>query len=190
MSKQLLRKKIIEYLSKLPKDERGTIEKKLHDQIIEQPFWKDAHTIGITVSQNIEWDTYNIIETAWKQGKKVAVPKCDPKLKQLHFYVITSFDQLEIAHFNIKEPIPSKTEEIHYDEMDLLVVPGLVFDQRGYRVGFGGGYYDRFLTKYNKETVSIISSEQLTEKIPTEAFDLPVRNIITEKEVIKTVGGE
>jgi len=67
-----------------------------------------------------------------------------------------------------------------------LIVPGLVFNEKGYRIGFGGGFYDRFLADYHGKTVSLAFDFQVMKEIPTESFDLPVQIIITNERVIRT----
>src|SRR5699024_7389164 len=111
--------------------------------------------------------------------------KCFPKEKRLVFYKFTSYDELEIVYYNLKEPRPLKTNEMDKDHIDLIIVPGLVYDQEGYRIGFGGGYYDRFLANYANETVSLAGQIQMVTNVPSESFDIPVNHIITENGHIK-----
>ena len=179
MDKSQLRNKAITYLKSLS-GEKQIIEEKLTDQLIHSELWKNASSIGVTISQGFEWDTYAIIDAAWKENKQVSVPKCNPANKGLTFYQLTTYDQLEIVYYNLKEPNPNKSRVTEKTSIDLLIVPGLLFDQHGYRIGFGGGYYDRFLTDFAHSTVSLISLGQLTKEIPREKFDLPVDYLITE----------
>lgn len=190
MKKKYLREETIKLLKDLSAKKRQEIERKLEAILIRQSYWMEAKTIGITLSQSIEWDTRPIIKRAWDEGKQVAVPKCLPKTKEMEFYLIKSFDQLELAYFNIMEPLPDKTKKVQSNKIDLLVVPGLVFDQKGYRIGFGGGYYDRYLTRFKNNTVSLLSSYQLKDEIPRMEHDLPVQYLITEMGASKVFGGE
>jgi|SRR5699024_6486433 len=190
MNKNELRKNTINLLTEITDEKRIEIERKIEANLLEQKYWQESSIIGMTISQDLEWDTRGIIEAAWRQGKKVAVPKCLPETKQMNFYIIDSFNDLELAHFNLMEPIPSKTKIIDKNQIDLLVVPGLLFDKKGYRIGFGGGYYDRFLMDFSNKTVSIGSTYQLKDKVPVEEYDLPVQHIITELGEITVSGGE
>lgn len=190
MEKKKMRDDILTYLKSLSIKDQKEIEKKLHHRLFQEDIWKQAKTVGVTVSQAMEWDTNTIIEKAWAQGKNVAVPKCIPESKKMQFYEITSFDQLEIAYFNIQEPIPKLTKIVKKESIDLLIVPGLVFDRRGYRIGFGGGYYDRFLMNFINYTVSILSNRQLLDEVPKESHDLPVQYLITETETIVVNGDD
>lgn len=190
MNKKVLREETIKLLKDISVEKRQEIERNLESILIRQSYWKEAKTIGITLSQSLEWNTRSIIKRAWDEGKQVAVPKCLPKTKEMEFYLINSFDQLELAYFNIMEPLPNKAKKVNNNEIDLLVVPGLIFDKKGYRIGFGGGYYDRFLTSFKNKTVSLLSSYQLKDEIPRMEHDLPVQHLITEMGARKVFGGE
>jgi 5-formyltetrahydrofolate cyclo-ligase len=146
--------------------------------------WLEASTIAVTVSRFPEVNTKPIIEKAWEQGKRIAVPRCLANTKQLDFRRITSHDQVEEGFFGLSEPIASRTEEANSNEFDLVLVPGLVYSCKGYRIGFGGGYYDRFLSQIDRNTISLAFSEQVVSSIPIEQYDLPVNKVITEDGVV------
>src|SRR5699024_5810755 len=84
----------------------------IYCKVIELDEWKKADCIGITISQKFEVETRELIKKAWKEGKKVAVPKCIPDTRQMEFYIITSFQQLEVVYFHLLEPIVEQTEKI------------------------------------------------------------------------------
>ncbi|WP_229683032.1 5-formyltetrahydrofolate cyclo-ligase [Virgibacillus oceani] len=184
MDKLQLRKSTIATLKAIPETEKKTIEQNLAYFLTTSAMWNNATTIGITVSNGFEWNTRPIIEAAWAQGKTVSVPKCEPKQKQLTFYQFESDDQLEIVYYNLLEPIPEETKKMDKHDIDLLVVPGLLFDKFGFRIGFGGGYYDRYLTDYANQTVSLASSHQLVDSLPFESFDIPVNQLVTDTGII------
>ena len=98
-----------------------------------------------------EVDTYQIIRKAWDEGKRIVTPKCLPKDRQMDFRVLDRFDQLESVYFGLLEPIESKTVRVDPEEIDLLIVPGMAFERRGFRMGVGGGYYDRFLQALSRK---------------------------------------
>ncbi|WP_226376843.1 5-formyltetrahydrofolate cyclo-ligase [Oceanobacillus halotolerans] len=184
MDKSEWRKDMITTLKQLPVEDKKQIEEKLLANLVNSPLWKSAKVIGITVSQGFEWNTKPIIEAAWKSEKSVCVPKCIPDEKKLMFYQINSFEQLEVVYYSLLEPIPDDTIFIPKKEIDLLVVPGLVFDKNGYRIGFGGGYYDRFLADFPNKTVSLLSTLQLIDRINADQYDLPVHHLITENGML------
>ncbi len=146
--------------------------------------WEKADVIAVTVSAPFEIDTWQIIRFAWISGKIVCIPKCDPETKQMKFFKIDNFTYLEKVYAGLYEPDPVKTSFVQPDKLHLLIVPGLLFNAQGYRIGFGGGYYDRFLSKFTGKTVSLAFSFQLQNNIPVETHDLPVQKIVTDKQVI------
>ncbi|EEL49302.1 MULTISPECIES: 5-formyltetrahydrofolate cyclo-ligase [Bacillus cereus group] len=179
-----LRKKIVGQMNSLPKEQHKTLSEQIVFSLYEQKEWKDAQTIGITLSMENEVNTYAIIEQAWREGKKVAVPKCNRETRTMTFRQITNFDQLETVYMNLREPIPALTVEVEANEMELLFVPGVAYTRRGERIGYGGGYYDRYLAEYEGKTLSLAFDFQMVNYIPTESFDQNVQKIITEKETI------
>ncbi|CAM4130873.1 hypothetical protein BAMA_22310 [Bacillus manliponensis] len=182
--KQQLRKIMLQNLHSLSKDDHITLSEKIEASLYKQKEWKEAKIIGITLSMGKEVHTDSIIERAWKEGKKVAVPKCERGTGKMTFRCITNFDQLETVYMKLREPIPAITEIVESQQIDLLVVPGVVFTRDGFRIGYGGGYYDRYLENYEGNTLSLVFQFQVVPYIPTEPFDQPVQKIITEKETI------
>ncbi|WP_456274041.1 5-formyltetrahydrofolate cyclo-ligase [Bacillus sp. AK031] len=184
MDKQTLRSKQKALLSSL---DRNVYEHKSYmiaNKLFNMEEWKNSSAIAVTVSNSPEVDTWNIIKRGWEEGKRVAVPKCVPKEKRLEFYYLKSFDELEMVYFGLFEPDPSKTTPAKKEEISLVIVPGLAFMRTGHRLGFGGGYYDRFLENFQGSTVALAFGEQIVEEVPIESFDLPVEKIISEGEII------
>lgn len=181
MDKTEMRRQAIIRLKNIPDAERKVIEEKMLKNLLMYNGWKEARSIGVTVSNGFEWATRPIIETAWREQKAVCVPKCLPKLRKMDFYQIHTYDQLEIVYYNLLEPKPEVCKKVDKQDIDLLIVPGLLFNQKGYRIGFGGGYYDRYLTDFTNQTVSLASEGQVVDDLPVESFDIPVDSIITDK---------
>src|SRR5699024_2385639 len=92
--------------------------------------------------------------------------------------------QVETGYANVMEPILENINKLNKNDIDLLIVPGIIFDKKGYRIGFGGGYYDRYLVDYVGKTVSLAASFQLVENIPKDIFDIAVQCIITEEDIL------
>jgi 5-formyltetrahydrofolate cyclo-ligase len=182
--KNPLRQQMKDRLSKLSKPLYQDYSYKIARRLFEDDDWINAKTIGITLSKQPEVDTYQIIHKAWELGKQVAVPKCLPNEKKLSFRIITEFSQLESVFYGLLEPIVDVTTEVVPEQIDLLIVPGLVYIKEGYRLGFGGGYYDRFLQYYKGNTLSLAFDCQVVPSIPIEKHDKPVSKIITNREVI------
>ena len=146
--------------------------------------WKQARMIAVTVSKRLEIPTRPIIEQAWKEGKQVCIPKCFPKTGAMEFRTFSGDDQLETVYAGLSEPIESLTEKVAQKDIDLVLVPGVAFDREGFRIGYGGGYYDRFLTGYAGRTVSLLFDCQLPDRIPRMPHDIQVDTIVTESEII------
>ncbi len=184
VDKKVLRESMQIELNQLTEDERSEISRELQQELFQSELWKNAERIGIYLSFGTEWDTRKIVEEAFNSGKNVAIPKTIPETKQMDFYQITDLSQVQKGHFDIMEPNIEKATYLDKNEMDLLIVPGLIFTKSGYRIGFGGGYYDRFLMDFIHPTVSLVSLKQIKESIPLNKYDLPVNYLITEEGLI------
>lgn len=184
MCKTLLRKKMIAQLKTITQEEHHERSNEIKERLMNIDEFKKASVIGITISRNPEVNTWPIIEAAWTLGKRVAVPKCDSKNRSMDFRLITSFEQLETVYMNLLEPIITETESVLKEHVDLQIVPGVVFSIAGYRIGFGGGFYDRYLESYEGRKISLAFGIQTAQNIPIGKYDLPVDKILTEKETI------
>ncbi|MGE7807914.1 5-formyltetrahydrofolate cyclo-ligase [Lysinibacillus capsici] len=188
MDKTTLRNTVRQALATMTDEDYHRQSLAVLNKVLQEPYIIEANTIGMTISNKPEVDTILIIEALWKLGKKVAVPKCHPKTREMSFYAIESFAQLETVYMHLREPIPAKSEFVDANEMDIIVVPGVVFDPYGYRIGYGGGYYDRYVLNYNKgKLMSLLFDEQIIDCVPTEAHDCPVDIIVTPTKRIDCV---
>lgn len=186
MDKGTQRKEVLNLLNKMTKEEYRSKSTAVINRLMKDPVFLEAETIGMTVAAFPEVDTFNLMETCWAVGKKVAVPKCHPASRSMDFRIIEHRDQLEVVYMKLQEPIVTKTEYIKPDAIDLLIVPGVVFSKQGFRIGFGGGYYDRFIAQYKGITRSLAFDCQIRESFPIEVHDLPVQGIYTESGFIYT----
>jgi 5-formyltetrahydrofolate cyclo-ligase len=182
-AKMNLRSEMKTALQEMNESDYRRLSKAIADRLYLLEEWKQAKLIGITISNAPEVDTREIIKRAWEQGKEVAVPKCFPAERSMQFRKIGSFDQLERGYFGLLEPMIAKTEKVSEKEMDLLVVPGLAFTKSGYRLGFGGGYYDRFLSYYKGPALSLAFDVQVLPVLPVEKHDIPVSKLVTPERV-------
>ena len=180
MDKSSQRKEMISLLNEMDLEEHRQKSDAIIDFLMDDPAFQAAAVIGTTISAFPEVDTRKLLERCWRAGKKTAVPKCDPVSRAMTFRIVDDPGQLETVYMKLKEPIVELTAEVGPEQIDLLIVPGVVFSADGYRIGFGGGYYDRYLTRYKGPTRSLAFSSQLVGKVPVEAHDLPVERICTE----------
>lgn len=181
--KRSLRGYIKSALNQLSEVEHHERSRLIHQKLFQHPWWQNASMIGLTLSYQYEVDTIPMIEQAWHEGKGVAVPLCDPETKAMHFRRIQSFEAVAPGYSGIREPIIDKSTYVEKDDLDLLIVPGLAFDERGFRLGYGGGFYDRYLSTFAYHTLGLCFHMQLVSDLPTDSYDIPVHGIITERDV-------
>lgn len=145
------------------------------------PEFQKAGHILIYADYNHEVMTGFLIEAAWKAGKETAVPKVEGK--DMIFYRLTDFSQLEPGYFGIPEP--SAGEKVHWED-SLMIMPGVAFDRKGNRVGYGGGFYDRFLEKHpDIKKVAVAFDFQVFPEVPREPTDISPEILVTEKEIVR-----
>lgn len=176
--KKTLRKELKTRRRNMDENNRFVSDGLIYNNLISCPEIAEAETILTYISTEIEVDTIRFIETMLECGKTVAVPKCEGK--NMRFIRITGFNCLEKGAFGIFEP--TGTDEITDFSNSVCITPALSFNREGYRLGYGGGFYDRFSEHYSGISVGICYEEFLGE-IPTEEFDRPVKILITENEI-------
>lgn len=190
MDKRTIRNHIIELLNKINQEEYTQLSLSIKKRLITSTEFTNAQVIGVTLSRFPEVDTRSIIAAAWALGKQIVVPKCNRETKEMDFRLINSFDNLETVYMNLLEPIISETKSVSMEEIDLQIVPGVVYSKEGFRIGFGGGYYDRYLKDYKGEMLSLAFECQTGHHVPSEAHDIPIGKIFTENDIIDCKKGE
>jgi len=186
--KREMRHRMLDRLRQLSATEKQAYDRQIAAYLYQWPQWQEAQVVAITVARETEVNTIPIIEQAWREGKTVGVPKCNPLSKTMTFRQIASFAQLEKAYAGLLEPIEEQTAAIDRNELDLIIVPGVCFTKTGYRIGYGGGYYDRYLPGTTAVTAALAYSFQVVENIPIENHDVAVGFIITDQGVIRCGG--
>ena len=135
-------------------------------------------------SKENEVDTRALICTCLKQGKRVAVPVVMPGTKTLAHALIDGLDQLVVGPWGLAQPDPAAATWLPAEaRIDLVVVPGLAFDRRGYRIGWGGGYYDRFLAQVQAVKIGLCYDALVLDCIPGEPHDVPVDMVVAETAI-------
>lgn len=175
--KKELRQRALAARNALEKREEKSRQIAAH--ILESAAYQNTERIFTFVSMGSEVETEEIIRQAWRDGKAVAVPKTE-KHREMHFYEIRSLAELSEGRFGVREPkggavcVPK--------EGDLLLVPGLLFDGKKNRLGYGGGYYDTYFAKHKegKRIGLAFAAQRFAEELPTEETDVPLDAVITE----------
>lgn len=141
------------------------------------------------VSTPIEVDTHRIIEQALADGKRVAVPRCVPNTRDMEFYEIRSLSELEKGTFGVLEPVPNDERLLRDLSKGLCLIPAFCYDFAGYRLGYGKGYYDRFLARFEGNRIGICYSDCIRHHLPHGRFDRAAELIVTDKFIRRTNRG-
>ena len=164
-------------------------EKQKKDEILAQllfcqPVFKQCRSIYVFLGKKTEVDTTSILRRCWDEGKQVAAPHCVPGTRKMAFYWFKGPDDLVKGSFGLWEPDPNRCEQAAADETTLCLVPGLAFDREGYRLGFGKGYYDRFLPTFPGHTVGLCYEECLFNQVPRAPWDQHVDQLIIDTQEV------
>ena len=178
MSKKEMRKSTLALMRGLNKKVKTKADHFLFQQLIEHAKFKNAQNIGIVLSMPHEVATDPIIEFALNQNKSVFVPSTNYESHTMQFQQLENLDQVKLDEKSIRY-VHANT--LIQNELDLVIVPGVVFNHAGYRIGYGGGYFDRFLSEYQPSTISLIYDIQISDQIPIEPNDYPVQELIIAK---------
>ena len=176
--KSQIRKTIMTVLSGLPEDERRRQEDEVIASFLADPRWKACSWVFAFLPMGHEFDLEPLLQATLSSGKRLALPRVE--MGRLQFHEVTNLDGPWRVHsYGMREPaadMPAAALEETAAEGLLVIVPGLAFDMRGYRVGYGGGFYDRLLSALpdSVETLSCLYREQLFSELPLEPHDRQV----------------
>ena len=175
--KSELRKQVLHEMKAIPQTQKVTMDLALTDQFLKHPFYQEAKIIASYLSFPHEFQTQGLIEQALKDGKKVLIPKTYPKGRM--DFVVYNPQQLVKTSFGLLEP-QGDLEVVDASQIDLIHVPGLAFTTKGYRIGYGGGYYDRYLKHFPGHTLSTVYPCQIRDFSP-ENHDIPVEEVLIDE---------
>ena len=173
-----LRRIIQEEIAALPQDYITASDEGLYRNTTSRIHFIEARNIMIYCSVGREPGTLRIAETAFQMGKTVTFPHCY-RGGIMHARVVGSMDELKPAMLGIPAP-PETAPILPPDELELIIVPALAYDPDGYRIGYGGGYYDRFLSNTAAYTIGLCRSRLKRDVLPREPHDIPVKCVVTE----------
>lgn len=172
--KKALRKALIQRRREIPADEKHSADERIFHKLI--PMLEKCSSVFTYVSTEIEVDTHMLMEWCFQHGKPVATPVSGDS--ELTFYPVRSMDELAPGRFNIMEP-SDRTAPAVPDENSLCIVPALLCDRSGLRLGYGRGYYDRFLANFPGRSVIICYSGFVGE-VPAEPHDRHADAVVTD----------
>lgn len=182
MDKSSLRRSMITKRKNIDPSTRNEWDRQIYLQVISSEFYMHSNVIFTYVSYNGEVDTHKIIEKALNDKKTVCVPRVISKSEGMEAVPIKSFDDLVSGAYGILEP-PKDALTISPERIDMALVPGVAFSSGGSRLGYGGGFYDRYLPKFRQDAciAALAYSIQLIDAIPMEPQDIKVSMIFTNK---------
>lgn len=171
MNKTELRAHIRSLKRAMTEEEIVAKSNRLTELFLQTEAYRNAKTIYGYLPYNQEVRTIGILQQAFSDGKRVAVPKCYGD--EMRFIYLEDLTQVAPGYSRIPEPIAD--EPVAHDPTALVLMPGLAFTQQGQRIGYGGGFYDKYLSaEPGHPTVALCYDFQMQEQLPTEEFDIPV----------------
>lgn len=182
--KNELRKEMIKRRNELNNVEKIVMDNKIIETFINTIEYKKCTQIFMYIGFGSEINTKKLIDYALNDGKEVYVPKVIKK--DMVFIRINNLENLVTSNYGILEPIGDKSD-FNVDKLGIVIMPGVVFDKQGNRVGYGGGYYDKFLNTnvITAKKIALVYNFQIIDSIPSEKHDMKVDSIITEEKIIE-----
>lgn len=184
-AKDALRARMREIRKAVPAEERADIDSRIAQGVFGLAAYQEADIVFTYLSMGAEVDTRAIIRNAWAAGKDVALPRCTGP-RTMRWFCVESFDGLQKSSFGVEEPAIDESRERTPSEgmRAVAIVPGMTFDDEGYRLGYGGGFYDTFLAEFPGASIGLCRSAQrvcsLTELGVIGEYDLPVDFVVCE----------
>ncbi len=181
-----IRKQYLERRTALSAEIRAARDEKICKNILSSAAYRYADVILLYYPIKCEVNVLPLMEAALAAGKKVAFPRCRAEDHSMIFYYVSSEDDFEEGAYGLREP---HAELSFFDPAEvktnnvLCVVPAVVYDRKGYRIGYGGGYYDRFFGKFKPASVGVVYEEFILKSVPHGRFDISVDVVVSERGI-------
>ncbi|MFH1306565.1 MAG: 5-formyltetrahydrofolate cyclo-ligase [Candidatus Micrarchaeota archaeon] len=185
MDKHSLRKKFLAIRKKAHASISDDEKQLIFRHLLQIPQFLNAKTIMLYMSKNSEVPTEKLILSLLNSGKKIALPHTNIQDTSITPYYISSLSQLEPSSFGVLEP-NLKCKICYIKNIDIIIVPGIAFDEKRMRLGYGLGFYDRFLSSASSPSIGICYDAQISPSpLPHEHHDIPLNFVASEKRIIK-----
>ncbi len=157
------------------------------ERLCSMPVVQESFSFFVYVSFASEVETHNLIRILLADGKRVSVPCVDRASKYMTASLLKSMeDDLAPGCFGILEPAPGCLHPVEIKTIDVVIVPGAAFTMEGFRIGYGGGYYDRFLNNCPAVTIGVAFDMQVADEVPHDSrWDVPLDYVVTESRIIQ-----
>lgn len=163
---------------------KGERDRRLCEVIRESAVFRETELLFAYDPLSHEIDIMPLLRLCLAEGRRLALPRTLPR-GVMHFHLVRSLDELTVGRMGIREP-DANAEPVLPEEGTLILVPALAYDRQGYRIGYGGGYYDRYLRTHPARTLGVTYEDFLLDRIPREPHDLSVFEVATERRVLPT----
>lgn len=190
-TKRALRQRLRILRKDLGERYRAELDDAIEQRLSDLPEYRDAEVVLAYLDFGPEVRTRGIIRDAWDRGKVVALPWCVPGTHEMRWYRVTSFDALVRSKLGVEEPVPAPENEqcLGTGERMIALVPGLAFDPKGYRIGYGGGFYDTFLAGFDGVSVGLCREPQMDADLHAQgvidAHDCAVDIVVSDRRTIR-----
>ncbi len=190
IEKSLLRRQLLQKRTSLAVEQKAQIERQIAAHILRSSLYQNAGTVLCYAAYGSEIGIWQVVRQAIEDGKTVGFPRCDDKDGHMRFYQVGASEELIPGMYGILEPKASCVQIKELGEAALCLVPGIAFDVFGYRIGYGKGYYDRFLPQFCGVTLGIcpaflLQKQQIWEY---DRYDVRMQHIVTEQGCIRIDG--
>ncbi|MDD2573522.1 MAG: 5-formyltetrahydrofolate cyclo-ligase [Firmicutes bacterium] len=185
--KQRIREEILGMRREIPHSQRKEYSLSIFQRLIGLDLFKASHNIMAYVAFRNEVETLPVIRHCLLEGKRVLIPVSVPKTRELLLSELKDPERdLRPGTYGVPEPAPEFMRPFPKEDLDLILVPAVAYDEKGFRIGYGAGYYDRFLDGLTRVVPSIgLAFElQIIDRVPAEPTDRPVDYIVTENRLI------
>ena len=179
--KEAIRRRLLRLRRSMDEEKRLKLSREIKRNLFDLPEYRSAEVVMFYMAHDKEVETRVMIAESLN-SKRVLLPKVDIKEGKIVPVEIKNLDDVEKGAFGIYEP---RGGEEYSGRIDMVIVPGIAFDLRGYRIGYGKGFYDRFLKKVSSLKVGLAFDFQVVDRIIEDVNDVPVDIVITEKRIIR-----
>lgn len=183
--KDRLRRQYKDLRASIPAEERTKRDASICQTALTLISFRYADIVLLYAPMEQEIDVLPIAEAALQKGKRVAFPRCDAENRRMEYHFIESLGDLAISTYGIREPgahLPVYDQSVHSNSA-VCFIPGLVYDRQGYRLGYGKGFYDRYLSAFHGCRIGVIYSDYILPEVPRGRFDIRCDILLTEKNV-------
>ncbi len=184
--KRAMRRSILALRDALSPVQRARHSAGARERLLGMDLFQEAGTVHTFVPFGSELDTRPILQDLWRRGRRVVLPRVVSKGRLEHL-AVEGWHELAPGAWDIPEPVDG-CPAVSPTQVDLILVPGVAFDRQGGRLGYGGGFYDRFLASCPAPRVALAFHLQVVDRVPREGHDLKVHRILTEAEEILVPG--